>query len=182
MGDAQKLVALALIGVLYVAVAEAEQPAARVAAPSFVVQGFTNIGGYSPTRDGSLDGARGVFGRPSSIRKEPYRMCTVKWADLGITMRTYLIAPSGSGCDPEGRHWSTRLTDERWRTALGLKIGDSTQKLMRLYPGTFRRPGGWWWLLQRDFLGTGDQQPMLRVRVTNGRVREFIVWYPAGGI
>lgn len=155
--------------------------------PSFVIQGYTNIGGFSPTRDGSLDGAIGVFGQPSSMKPAPYgqtqNFCVIRWARFGITMKTYLIAAErGLNCTPETRHWTTRLTDPRWRTAKGLRIGDPVQRLMRRYPTATRATGGWWALVSKDLLGIGESDPLLSAHVVDGRVREFDVYFPSGGI
>lgn len=158
----------------------------RVQAPSFVIQGYTNIGGFSPTRDGSLDGAIAVFGQPSSMKSAPpdqsQNFCVVRWARFGVTMKTYLIAEGGQNCTPETRHWTTRLTDPRWRTVKGLRIGDRTQKLMRLYPTAIRATGGWWPLVSKDLLGIGQSDPLLQAHVVDGRVREFAIYFPSGGI
>jgi hypothetical protein len=78
--------------------------------------------------------------------------------------------------------WDTTLTDKRWRTLKGLRIGDRVQRLMRLYPASYRAKGGWWGLILEDILGIGDPKPMLSARVVNGRVTKFAVWFPAGGI
>lgn len=159
----------------------------RVQAPSFVIQGYTNIGGFSPTRDGSLDGAIAVFGQPSSMKPAPYdrsqNFCVIHWARFGVTMKTYLIAAErGLNCTKETRHWTTHLTDPRWRTVKGLRIGDRTQKLMRLYPTATRATGGWWPLVSKDLLGIGQSDPLLQAHVVDGRVREFAVYFPSGGI
>jgi hypothetical protein len=61
------------------------------------------------------------------------------WADRGIWMDlwTYGLMPDGeNGCvSPDLIHVSQiRLTDPRWTTSLGLRVGDRTTKLRRLYP------------------------------------------------
>jgi hypothetical protein len=174
-----------MVGVAGVLLGATANPA-QASAPTFVLQGYWNIGGFSPTRDGSLAGAIDAFGTPSSLRAAPagqsQNFCVVRWTRYGITMNTYLIAEPGQNCTSKTRHWTTRLTDRRWRTLKGLHIGDALQRLKRLYPDATAAKRGWWPLVTKDLLGIGEPYSMVQAHVVSGRVKEFLVFFPSGGI
>jgi hypothetical protein len=85
-------------------------------------------------------------------------------------------------CGSEARHWSTVITGEPWRTAKGLRIGDPSSQIRRLYPSARLAKGGFWWLVMLNYIPGTPPEPALRAKVRNGRVVAFYVWFPAGGI
>jgi hypothetical protein len=73
------------------------------------------------------------------------------------------------------------MAGPRWHTSRGLWVGDTVQKLRRIYPSARNRAGGWWIVTRRSPVGTGSSYPGLLAQMRDGRVRAFVVRYPAGG-
>jgi hypothetical protein len=153
---------------------------------SFVIQGDHKIGGYAVKADGSLRGAVREFGAPSSRRRRfQATACDVRWRDLGLRIEFYNLGGTDA-CSGAGRFLRATITSRRWRTAKGLRVGDSVARLRRLYPrATFRRDrfyGAGWWLVTRvSRVGTTSRYPGLQARVRSGRVSALVLQYPAGG-
>lgn len=141
---------------------------------SFVIVRDVSIGGFP--RDGNVERAEAVFGEPSGLRDAIYDRCTLVWRRLGLTMETYYSQGAVSPCGPAGRHVSTTVTDRRWRTSAGLRIGDSAAKLRRLYPKARDQGKGEWWLILRRFAGV--ELPGLSARVRVGRVVSLTLYGP----
>jgi len=90
------------------------------------------------SRNTRLSDAIGAFGRPSCNARGGKHVIA-RWISRGIRIdsRTDRVLPPGkTGCTtPSLAHISEiRLTDLRWTTSLGLRVGDSAAKLRRLYP------------------------------------------------
>lgn len=75
----------------------------------------------------------------------------------------------GYACDSESSFVSARLTGVRWRTARGLRAGQTIQELRDLYPEASRAPSGRWILLRRN------KTPTLQVESVAGRVTALVV-------
>lgn len=150
-----------------------------------MLQGDHKIGGYAVKADGSLGGAVDEFGRPSSTRRTG-GACDLTWSGLGLRIHFYNLG-ARDPCSREGGRFGTAvITGRRWRTSLGLRIGDSVTRLRRLYPRArfHRRPlywAGWWLVVRTSPYGVTHEHPGLRARVRNGRVVALVVEYAAGG-
>ena len=123
------------------------------AAQSFVIVGDTSIGGFHPYRmNGRLSQAIRVFGKPTTIRRrtiDTIRACVANWRGLGLSMSFF---PYARTCVPERScFYEAIATGRRWRTAKGLRIGDSRRRLYQLYPKAKAR-GQWRALLIRPGL------------------------------
>jgi hypothetical protein len=103
-----------------------------------------------PTRSNyaTLERAFSAYGKPEKCRVagRPNHV-VASWPSRGISIDawTYGGMPEGEdGCiSPDLIHVSeVRLTDKRWVTSLGLRVGDSTVKLRRLYPRSPYFEGG----------------------------------------
>ncbi len=156
---------------------------------SYVIQGNTQIGSYKLRVDPTLQGAIEVFGTPTRVKRtgpQGWNACAARWAAHGINIWFYNLAGQDS-CKPQyGAFGSATMTDKRWRTLKGLRIGDTYQKLTRLYsPRHFR---GKWAVLVSEIrradcsLPKGCLFPMVEAKVMNGRVVAFRVNYTAGGV
>lgn len=144
------------------------------AAPTFVIVRDVSIGGFA--RDGTVRQAIIVFGQPVRRESLAYDQCRLSWPRYGVTMETYYTNATLDPCGPRGRHTSTTVTDRRWRTSAGLKIGDSLRRLRELYPRARVDTSGKWRLTTRTFAGVAF--PGLEARVVNGRVVSFTVYGP----
>jgi len=134
------------------------------------------IGGFP--RDGVVAKAIEVFGEPTD-RQNAGDTCLLRWPSHGIVMNTYYLNQGNEGpdpCGPQGRHTSTTVTDRRWRTSAGLKIGDSLGRLRGLYRKAKKDGPSQWRLTTRSFVGLPF--PGLEARLKNGRVVSFTVFGP----
>lgn len=102
---------------------------------------FQRAGEYTlRLRNTRFQDAIAAWGEPGSCRvvgSSNHAIAT--WPDRGIRVElwTYGGMPDGeNGCiSPDLIYVSEiRLTDRRWTTAFGLRVGDPTTKLRRLYP------------------------------------------------
>ena len=172
----------ALVSTLVVAFALAA-PSALARSASFIIQADHKIGPYSVRQDGSLRGVIASYGDPSSVRRHPrYReICHVGWSPIGLSITFYNLGGANPCAGATGRFGEATMTTTRWRTSVGLRVGDSLARLRALYRGE-RRRGAWWWLVtRRSPFGEGGSYPGLAARVRGGRVVSFAVRYPAGG-
>jgi hypothetical protein len=162
---------LFVLGVLIVPGASAQSGSAK---QSFLIVRDVSIGGFP--RGGLVGQAVDIFGPPSGTTNAVYDRCTVVWRHLGLTMETYYSQGAVSPCSDTGRHVSTTVTDRRWRTSQGLRIGDSASKLRRLYPKASNQGKGEWWMIVRPFAGV--ELPGLSARVRNRRVVSLTLFGP----
>lgn len=164
----------ALLAALLTSLAVMDAAPAASAEPTFVINGDTNIGGFSLTRSGTLNGAIAVYGRPTSREVLGYDTCSVSWGVHGI--KAEFSYNYTEPCALQGRHAETTLTGRQWRTARGLRIGDTLQRLRRLYPRAKPYVAGSWTLLSRPFAGV--RLPTVLATVKSGRVTTFVVRSP----
>jgi hypothetical protein len=149
------------------------------AALALVIQGDTRLGSYAVKGDGSLGGAIAAFGRPSG-RWRTGIGCTTRWRALGLRIDWYNLG-GADPCSPRGgRFYRALVTGRGWRTAKGLRVGDSAERLRRLFPRA-ERHGDWQWLVPRFYSVPGYRYPGLAAKVVRGRVAALAVTFPAGG-
>jgi hypothetical protein len=164
---------------------------------------FKRAGEYTVRlRNTYLQDAIEAYGEPASCRVVGSRNHVIAtWPSRGIWIEawTYGAMPDDEdGCiSPDLIHVSQiRLTDKRWVTSLGLRVGDPTTKLRSLYP---RSPyvdakQAWgrnhYYLVWRHgpcVIGVcspydvkyGIDTPQLMAQVKSGRVTAF--WLPVFG-
>jgi hypothetical protein len=158
---------------------------------------FQRAGEYNVRRQNThLQDASDAYGEPSNCRVIDPAHVVATWADRGIWIDawTYGGMPAGEdGCvSPELIYVSEiRLTGNRWTTSLGLRVGDPTAKLRRLYRrAQFHRvPRSAYWLVTRHgpCVGVCTQQeqrngvdyPRLTAQVRGNRVAAL--WVPVFG-
>ena len=160
---------------------------------------FQRAGEYVVRLDNKrLQDAIKAYGKPTGCRVlDSSSHVAATWADRGILIdaRTYGGLPvDEDGCMSPDLIWVSdiRLTGRRWVTSFGLRVGDPTTKLRRLYPqapylGWERRNEYYLvWRHGRCVFGCsandlkfGVDYPRLTAQVKNGRVVAF--WLPVGG-
>jgi hypothetical protein len=145
------------------------------APPQFVVQGDSHIGSFAVKRDGTLAGLTRVFGRPTALRRITTG-CRATWRSPAMTVDLYNL---GGGDRCKFFHHAV-LTGSQWRTAKGLRIGDSSIRARRLFPRA-ERHGVWLWLIPRVYQVGSYRYAGLSAKIADGRVRALRVEYPAGG-
>lgn len=107
--------------------------AAVAAAPSVVIQGDHKIGPFAVQRDGTLGGLISAFGDPSSIRRKGF-VCYTRWRPLGLNVTFYNLGGQNPCARRTGHFSQAVLTGTQWRTSLGLRVGDSLERMRRLFP------------------------------------------------
>lgn len=142
--------------------------------------GIVSLGGFQPGRDPSLAAAVSYFGRPSFLTSS----CRARWSRLALTI-IFENFGGASRCDRlafvtqavriQGRH------AKRWRTIRGLRVGDSTRRVRRLYRSAQRHGGSYWLVWRRTNLGTADYEAVLEALTRHGRVYAFRLWEGAAG-
>jgi hypothetical protein len=150
-----------------------------IAAPSpYVLQGDTNVGGVRIARADLAD-ARARFGPPSTTRREQTIACVASWKRIGLTL-TFLDLSGRNPCRTGILIRATITSRGAWRTAKGLRKGDSVARLRRLYPrARYRRhiaPWTGYWLVTRRACELGGFEPFpgLLARVRDGRVTALV--------
>ncbi len=162
------------------AVAAGLAAAATAAGPPYIVQGDRVVGGVLVARSTPAD-ARARFGPPSTTRAVPPYSCVVHWARIGLTINFLDLARSGA-CTRGIAAVATVASRASWRTALGLRVGDSVARVAKLYPrARLRRDqgrawSGYWLITRRTCTEVGAvPYPGLLARVRTGRVTAIVV-------
>src|SRR5262245_39622032 len=149
-----------ILGTALLVVALASSASARVLEDWKVQAGatFQRAGEYTVgLRDRTFADAIAAWGDPSSCRMLRFpNHAVATWRSRGIWLElwTYASLPEGeTGCTAPNRIYVSeiRLTDRRWTTSLGLRVGDPSAKLRRLYPHARYRPTrrSEYWLVTR---------------------------------
>lgn len=166
-----------LFSVIFLATVSLALPA-LAASPPFVVQGDRAVGGLRIGVD-TLADARERFGSPSTVRSRPSHVeCNAGWNQLGLKLA--FLDFSGRACEDGVLVTATITSRSAWRTAVGLRVGDSVARLKRLYPRArlHRASGPWtgyWLVTRRTCVEVGSLPfPGLLARVRDGRVTALI--------
>lgn len=169
-------------GMLVVAVAgiavAAPRAGARVAAPTLVIQGDHVVGGLRMAR-GTAAQAAVRFGAPTSKRAQG-QSCLIAWRSLGLAIN--FLSFEGQPCTKGVAVIATVTNRGRWRTALGLRAGDTIARLRTLFPHAVRHTAepaglnGFWLVPRRACEEVGGQPyPGLLALIRNGRVPALVV-------
>ena len=151
--------------------------ALTAAPPQHVIQGDRTAGGIRIARSTPADVQR-LYGKPTTSRVTSPRTCGQSWQGvrLTVTFFTFENRPCATGV----ALIVTVTGRVAWRTAKGLRVGDSTARLQRLYPNARQRTGfageSGYWLVTRQIcaeVGGGDY-PGLLARMRNGRVSALV--------
>jgi hypothetical protein len=191
-----RLAGVGVLCALLLATPAAGQPSSSVIRADRASQ---QLGSFRVRSDPTMRGVTRVFGRPRSCRLTSSISSTATWNRFALR-----VAFATLGGIPPGRTACTyremrinwiRATGARWRTGLGLRVGDSVAELRRLYPRARfqRRPIGSWpapsyWLVHyRERCVIGDcptrfhRVPKLIASIGGGRVRALFLPVGAQG-
>ena len=139
------------------------------------------IGDFKPARDPTLGAAVDAFGEPSSQRRVASWGCKLAWHGPGVKV---LFANFGGGgpCEEDlGRSQTARAYGDRWRTAKGLRVGQTLGRLRNLYPSATQHGRSWWLVTAVSFIGETHRYPVLAATVRSGRVGSFSLQIGAAG-
>jgi hypothetical protein len=164
-------------------------PAAHAASYTISARGsatgfgrVTAIGDFKPDRDPTLGAAIRAFGRPSSIRERTRTSCPAGWRALGLRIGFVNLGGGGSACVSSlGKAQSVSAFGRRWRTSRGLKVGDSTRRLRRLYPHALRRGRTYRLVGAKSIFTDGSRYSVLAAKTSAGKVRSFRLFIGAAG-
>jgi hypothetical protein len=151
--------------------------ALTAAPPQHVIQGDRTAGGIRIARSTPSD-VKKLFGAPSTSKARSARDCVESWkgARLAVTFFTF----EGKPCTKGVALIVTVTGRAAWRTAVGLRVGDSAARLRTLYPRARLRRGfaggSGYWLLTRQVCAEvgGGAYPGLLARMRNGRVAALV--------
>jgi hypothetical protein len=144
--------------------------------PTYVLQGDHVAGGLRLGR-GTVNQAIAKFGTPMRKRAQGQSR-RVTWPQLGLTID--FVSFEGQPCTKGVAVVVTITSRSRWRTALGLRVGDTVARLKTLFPNAARRSGlgsqsGFWLVTRRACAEVGGQPyPGLLARTRNGRVSALV--------
>lgn len=171
LGGAIALVVVGIVAIRVAAAVTGDDPIER----SYLIVRDESIGGFP--RDGTTQAAIELLGAPTA-RIAGFNQCTLEWPARGIKMESSLTA--ANPCGPKGKHLSTTVTDKRWETDAGLKVGDPAARIQELYPDAgVPTSDGIVELFTRDF--SGLPLPSLTATVANGRITAFTLYGPHRG-
>lgn len=141
---------------------------------SYEIVGHERIAGFAT--DGRMEQALERFGAPT--RREDFGRghCAVEWGDRGLKMTFVLEGLQQGACAPGAWHASTVVTDPRWTTDRGLKVGDPEARARELYPDLAVDGEGVATLVSREVEGL--LLPGLVAQIERGRVASFTVHGP----
>jgi hypothetical protein len=135
-------------------------------------------------RVGTLPEATRTFGKPDRVvpLTGTHPVCRAVWGPAGLEIR--FSAPSG--CSAPGSWWQVTMRTARWRTSLGLRVGDREARLHALYPDARRLDflglGALWELETGGPLCDGGPPLALAGRTAGGKVSALLVVHvPACG-
>jgi len=162
-----------IVAIRVVAAVTSDDPIER----SFLIVRDESIGGFP--RDGTIGAAVEVLGVPTARLPGGLNQCVLKWPSRGITMDT-LFPGAANPCGPKGNHLSTTVTDKRWTTDTGLRIGDPAARIRELYPDAGKPSSdGIVELFTRDF--SGLPLPSLTAKIVKDRVVALTLYGPHRG-
>ena len=142
-----------------------------------VIQGDRSAGGIRIARSTPANVAR-LFGAPSTSRARSAQSCLQSWQ--GSRLVVHFFAFEGRPCRRGVALIVTVTGRAAWRTAVGLRVGDSAPRLRSLYPrARFRRGFGGdtgYWLVTRRICAEvgGGSYPGLLARMRAGRVSALV--------
>ena len=139
------------------------------------------IGGFKPERDPTLGAALDAFGAPSSQRRVASWGCRVVWHGPGVKILFANLGGGGPCQEDLGRSQTARAYGDRWRTAKGLRVGQTLGRLHSLYPSATRHGHSWWLVTAVSHIGETRRYPVLRATVRGERVRSFSLQIGAAG-
>ena len=151
--------------------------ALTAASPAHVIHGDRNAGGIRVARSTPADVKR-LFGAPSTSRVTSSQSCLQSWK--GVRLAVTFFTFEGRPCTRGAALIVTVTSRSAWRTALGLRVGDSAARLRSLYPKARPRTGfagdSGYWLVTRRICAEvgGGSYPGLLARMQRGRVAALV--------
>ena len=145
--------------------------------PQHVIHGDRTAGGIRIAHSTPADVKR-LFGAPSTSKARSAQDCVQSWRAARLTVTFFTFEPKP--CTRGVALIVTVTSRAAWRTALGLRVGDTSARLRSLYPKARLRRGfagdSGYWLVTRQVCAEvgGGSYPGLLARMRNGRVSALV--------
>jgi hypothetical protein len=141
----------------------------------------TYLGGWHVAAHPEYPKAVHALGTPSHVKNPDIPGCLATWARLGLKIQFESFGVA-HGCN-EGKAQAAVVKGHRgrvsWRTQRGLRVGDSFEKLQRLYPKARRKPGARVIVYQEEpAIGDGS---IITAVLRKGKVASFRLWLGGAG-
>ena len=142
-----------------------------------VIQGDRSAGGIRIGRSTPAN-VKALFGAPSTVRKPFAQSCVQNWKGAKLTVEFFTF--EDKPCVKGVALIVTVRDGAVWRTAVGLRVGDTVARVRTLYPRARLRTGGpgdsGFWLVTRKICAEvgGGKYPGLLARMKAGRVSALI--------
>ena len=141
-----------------------------------VIHGDRNAGGILIGRS-TPAAVKRLFGAPSTNRALSEQSCVQSWK--GARLVVHFFSFEGKACTMGIALVVTVTGRAAWRTAVGLRVGDSALRVRALYPRARLRAFGGdtgYWLVTRQICAEvgGGQFPGLMARMHRGRVSALV--------
>lgn len=121
-----------------------------------------------------------AFGRPGALRRGPRYFCAARWFRHGLRIE-FVDYSGAAACVDGGFIQAVSVSSRRWRTADGLRVGDTLSDLRFVYPDATRHGRAWWLVEAYSQIGDGGSYGALSATVSGGRVKALHAYVGAGG-
>ena len=124
-----------------------------------------------------------ALGAPNRVALHGSSTCTGTWSGLGLRI-LFTTFGGGSGCRAAFAQTGTIsgvAGAKRWRTARGLRVGDSLGKVVRLYPGAVKERGARALVYNLHSPITGGRLDIVTAELKGNRVASFKLWFGGAG-
>jgi hypothetical protein len=149
--------------------------------------GVTALGSWHVSTHSTFPAAVRAFGAATAVHVHTSgNSCTGTgtWSGLGLRILftsfsadpycQRVRAQTGTVAGAAGRR--------HWRTARGLRVGDSLATLKRLYPRAIRGPGGWAIVYSlHSVVAEGSRLDIVTASIKASRVVSFKLWFGGAG-
>jgi hypothetical protein len=145
--------------------------------PQHVIHGDRTAGGIRVARSNPAQVKR-LFGAPSTSKARSAQDCVQNWKAARLTVTFFTF--EGKPCTAGVALIVTVTGRAAWRTAVGLRVGDSAARLRSLYSKARLRTGfagdSGYWLVTRKVCAEvgGGAYPGLLARMRKGRVAALV--------
>ena len=150
---------------------------AVVAVPSrpYVIRGDRAVG---PIRIARTTASQAIVALPGVAHRAARNgtSCRVAWPGLALTVDFALIGTDPRDpCAAGAAVVATAASRGAWRTAVGLRVGDTVARVRFLYPHARRHGSGYWLVPRRACAEVGGfAYPGLLARTQHGRVTALV--------
>jgi hypothetical protein len=144
--------------------------------------GVHRLGPLRVDRGVPLRAAQKALGKATRVNRLSRTACRAYWRRLGLTV-AFADFGGSTGCGPFGAAQAAEIAGPRaraaWRTRRGLRVGDTTARLRRLYPRAHRH-GRVYDLVRGSFVGALPTV-FVAARSRSGRVTSLRLFIGGAG-